>query len=138
MKTPMLFSFEANDPYGFVDTYSLTMGRCPGTSLDLNANIEGDFTITGSHTFPGGANPSNVHDACPGYKGTQDDYSNPGLVSAQIQPRPVGDGWIKTGEYFTIYSFGLTASQRVTNGYNTGNSGSYNAYSQIMMERLNP
>jgi hypothetical protein len=54
----------------------------------------------------------------------------------QIQPPAVGDGWILTDEYFTIYSFGLTANQRVTNGYNTGLSGTYQAYGQIMMERL--
>jgi hypothetical protein len=138
LKTPMLFTFKANDEYGFVDHYSLTMGRCPSTSLDLNSNIEASFTITGGHTFPGGTGPANVHSVCPGYKGTRDDYSTAGLVNVQIQPPPIGDGWIKTGEYFTIYSFGLTANQRVTNGYNTGLSGTYQAYAQIMMERLTP
>ena len=48
------------------------------------------------------------------------------------------DGWIKDGEYFTVYSFALTANQRVTNGYNTGLSSTYQAYGQIMMERLTP
>jgi hypothetical protein len=138
LKTPIVFSFKANDPEGFVDNYALTMGRCPGTSINLNANIEGNFTLTGGHTFPGGTNPSNVHNACPGYRGTQDDYSNAGLVSVQIQPPAIGDGWIKAGEYFTVYSFGLTANQRVTNGYNSGLSGTYHASSQIMMERLAP
>jgi hypothetical protein len=138
MKTPMLFSFEANDIYGFVDNYALTMGRCPGTSLDLIANIEGNFTITGSHTFPGGHNLLNVHDACPGYTGTDSDYSNPGLVSVQVNPTVAGDGWIKATEYFTIYSFSLTANQRVTNGYNSGLSSTYQGYSQLMMERLTP
>lgn len=138
LKTPIVFSFEANDPYGFVDSYSLTMGRCPGTSIDLTSNIEATFTLTGGHIFPGGSNPSNMHDLCPGYKGTQDDYSNAGLVNVQIQPPLLGDGWIKTGEYFTIYSFGLSASQRVTNGYNSGLSGTYWASSQILMELLNP
>ncbi len=138
MKTPMVFSFKANDPYGFVDNYALSMGRCPGTSLDLNANIEGNFTIAGGHTFPGGTSPINVHHGCPGYNGTQDDYSNPGMVSVQIEPLAMGDGWIKAGEYFTVYSFALTARQRVTNGYNTGLSSLYQTYSQIMMERLNP
>jgi len=138
LKTPMLFSFKANDLYGFVDNYSLTMGRCPDTSLNLNANIEGNFSIAGSHTFPGGTSPTNVHSTCPGYKGTRDDYSTGNLVDVVIQPPPVGEGWIKTGEYFTIYSFALTANQRVTNGYNGGLSGTYHAYSQIMMERLTP
>lgn len=143
MKTPIVFSFQAYDEYSFVDNYSLTMGRCPGTSIDLTSNIEAGFTLAGGHTFPGGSNPANIHDehhplnGCPGYKGTGDDYSNTGLVPVQIQPPAVGDGWIKAGEYFTVYSFGLTASHRVTNGYNTG-SGLYQASAQIMMERLNP
>jgi hypothetical protein len=138
LKTPMKFSFQASDPYGFVNQYSLTMGRCPGTALDLNANIEGNFTITGGHTFPGGSNPSNVHSACPGYKGTESDYFNADPIDVTITPTMAGDGWIKPGEYFTVYTFGLTASQRVTNGYNVGIQGPYQASSQIMMERLNP
>lgn len=138
MKTPIAFSFKANDPYGFVDHYALSMGRCPGTAINLNSNIEASFTLTGSHTFPGGSNAANVHHACPGYKGTQDDYSNGGMVGVTINPPAVGDGWIKAGEYFTVYSFGLVASQRVTNGYNSGVSGTYHASGQIMMERLNP
>ncbi len=73
LKTPVAFSFQANDPYGFVDNYVLSMTRCPGTSLDLTSNIEAAFTIAGGHTFPGGHNPSNVHHACPGYSGTIDD-----------------------------------------------------------------
>jgi hypothetical protein len=144
MKTPVVFSFQAYDRYSFVDNYVLSMGRCPGTPLALQSNIEASFTITGAHTFPGGHNPSNVHDkdhplaACPGYRGTGDDYSNTGLVNVQIEPPVIGDGWIKPGEYFTVYSFGLTANQRVTNGYNTGLSGTYYHSSQILMERLNP
>jgi hypothetical protein len=120
------------------------MSRCPGTAINLNANIEknlpnntdGHFTLTGSHKFPGGVDPLNVHHDCSGYRGTEDDYGNAGLVNVQIQPPSIGDGWILTGEYFTIYSFGLTANQRVTNGYNAGLSGTYQAYGQIMMERL--
>jgi len=144
MKTPMSFSFVADDPFGFVDSYALTMGRCPGTALDLTANIEGNFTISGSHTFPGGHNPLNVHHpldpihTCPGYTGTDADYSTSGLVNVVINPPAVGDGWIKAGEYFTIYSFGLTANRRVTNGYNSGVWGPNPLYSQILMERLTP
>jgi hypothetical protein len=136
LKTPIQFNFKANDPYGFVDNYALTMGRCPGTALNLTSNIESAFTLTGGHTFPGGNKPSNVHNLCPGYTGTQEDYSNNGLINVQIQPPAIGEGWIKTDEYFTIYSFGLTANHRVTNGYNNGISGTYQSYGQIMMERL--
>jgi hypothetical protein len=138
MKTPIVFSFEASDPYGFVDHYALKMGRCPATALDLSSNIEASFTISGGHTFPGGSNAANVHHACPGYKGSQDDYSSAGPVDVQIYPLASGDGWIKSGEYFTIYSFELTARQRVTNGYNWGLSDLYRLWSQILMERLNP
>lgn len=138
MKTPIEFAFQANDPYGFVNEYALTMGRCPNTPLELNANIEGNFIITGSYTFTGGSNPSNVHHACPGYTGSQEDFSNPGMINVQIQPTASADGWIKTGEYFTVYTFGLTATQRITNGYNSGTSGTYRSSARIMMERLNP
>jgi len=55
-----------------------------------------------------------------------------------LQPGIGETGWIKTGEYFVVYSFGLTAEKRVTNGYNSGLSGVYQSYGQIMMERLNP
>lgn len=138
LKTPMTFSFEANDPYGFVDSYELSMGRCPGASLNIDSTPWGNFTITGGYTFPHGSKPANVHDACPGYTGTQEDYSTSDPVDAQIQPSATADGWIETGEYFAVYTLGLTASQRVTNGYNTGVSGPYQTSAQIMMERLNP
>jgi len=146
MKTPVKFRFRANDLFGFVDNYVLSMNRCPGTALDLKANIEidlpsntdGHFTITGSHTFSGGTDTSNTPHDCLGYTGTEDDYGNADLVDVVIEPTPAGEGWIKPGEYFTNYTFGLTAQQRVTNGYNTGLSGVYQAYGQILMERLNP
>jgi hypothetical protein len=140
MKTPMKFSFQASDPYGFVDTYSLAMGRCPGTALDLNASNEGNFTISGSYTFhvhPGN-NPANHRNACPGYRGTESDYFNANPIDVTITPTPGGDGWIKPGEYFTVYTFGLHAGQRVTNGYNLGIRNPNPVSSQIMMERLNP
>ncbi len=139
MKTPLTFSFEASDPDGFVDSYSLTMYRCPGTSIDLNSNMEANFTIpAGSHTFPEGSSPSNTHHLCPGFKGTQDTHSTAGLFTVVIQPTAAGDGWIKPGEYFTIYSLTLTAAERVTNGYNAGIYGPYYSSVQILMERLNP
>ena len=150
LKTPIEFAFQANDPYGFVNEYELKMGRCPGTALDLNANIEGDFTITGGYKFVGidhntdpteraiGSNPSNNHHVCPGFTGSQEDFSNPGMIDVQIEPTVSADGWIKSGEYFTVYTFGLTASQRVTNGYNSGLSGTYRSSARIMMEKLNP
>jgi hypothetical protein len=62
------------------------------------------------------------------------------MVPVTVSPTAAGDGWIKVsaGEYFTVYTLGLTATQRVTNGYNSGVSGTYRASSRIMMELLNP
>lgn len=133
--TPMELSFMANDPYGFVDSYSLTMGRCPSPTIALNASPMAD-TVAGASVLAGGASTS-VHNNCDGYTGTLDDFGA-GMIATTIQPGVGEVGWIKAGEYFTIYSFGLTARQRVTNGYNSGLSGLYQAYGQIMMEKLNP
>jgi hypothetical protein len=135
MQVPMAFSFKASDPYGFLDQYELSMGRCPGSSINLNASIESGFTLAGSHVFTGGTNALNVHSSCPGYRGTLDDYSNGGMIDVIITPQS-GEGWIKPTEYFNQYSFALTASQRVTNGYNTGVSGIYHASTLLLMERL--
>ncbi len=150
MKTPIEFAFQANDPYGFVNKYNLNIERCPNSALDLNANIEGNFTIAGKYTFVGidhnndpteraiGSYPSNAQDACTGYTGSQEDFTNPGMIDVQIEPTASAGGWIKPGEYFTVYTFDLTATQRVTNGYNSGTSGTYPSSARIMMERLNP
>lgn len=133
--TPMALSFMANDPHGFLDSYSLTMGRCPSPTIALQADPMAD-TAAGETTLAGGASTS-VHNDCDGYTGTLDEFGA-GLIASTIEPAVGEEGWIKTGEYFTIYSFHLTARQRVTNGYNSGLSGDYNAYGQIMMEKLNP
>ena len=152
MKTPISFTFKANENYefvnefgvldsiGFVDNYRLSMGRCPNASIELNSNIEPVFTLSGSHVFPGGENPSNVKHGCPGYTGTEDDYSTADAVAVQVEPTVSGPGWIMTGdgETFSVYTFGLTANQRVTNGYNSGLSGTYRASARIMMEYLVP
>ena len=136
MKTPIEFAFQANDPHGFVNEYELTMGRCPNSALMLNA-FGGNFEISGNYSLAGGGNSSNHH-GCSGFTGSHEDFSNPGMIDVQIHPTSSGEGWIKSGEYFTIYTFHLTASQRITNGYNSGTSGTYRSSARIMMERLNP
>jgi hypothetical protein len=62
MNTPMQLSFEANDPYGFVDKYELTVGRCP-TPLLLHLNFPnpGDMLAGETRLFHGEAT-TNVHD----------------------------------------------------------------------------
>jgi hypothetical protein len=133
--TPMSLAFEANDPYGFLDNYNLSMSRCPAPTIALQASPMAD-TASGANVLAGGASTS-VHNACSGYTGTLGEFGA-GSIATTLEPAVGEDGWIRSGEYFTIYSFGLTASQRVTNGYNTGLSGLYQLYGQIMMEKLNP
>lgn len=138
MNTPMQLSFEANDPYGFVDKYELTVGRCP-TPLLLHLNFPnpGDMLAGETRLFHGEAT-TNVHDGCPGYGGTADDFASVGMIAVEIQPAASEGGWIKSTEYFTTLSFTLSAYKRVTNGYNSGLSGEYLASSNINLERLTP
>ena len=136
MNTPMQFSFMANDPEGFLNDYSLTMGRCPAPTLALTASPMAN-TAAGASVLSQGASTS-THDSCNGYTGTLFEFATDGMIAVTLQPGAGETGWIKAGEYFTVYSFGLTAQQRVTNGYNSGLSGAYQSSGQIMMERLNP
>jgi hypothetical protein len=141
--TPMTLAFKASDnaelppgvPHGFVDSYSLTMSRCPSPSIALQASPMAD-TAAGASVLAGGTSTS-LHNDCEGYTGTLEDFG-PGLIVATIQPGVGEVGWIKAGETFTVYSFGLHASQRLTNGYNSGLSVHNPASAQIMMEKLAP
>ena len=141
LNAPMQLSFMANDPLGFVHSYDLTMGRCPAPMLALQVNQPKPpliDTLSGASTLAHGDASANVHDACPGYSGTLADFADAGLIDVEVQPALSEGGWIKSTEYFTVLSFGLTAYKRVTNGYNTGLSGPYQASSSIYLERLTP
>jgi hypothetical protein len=140
LKTPVQLQFKANDPYGFVDNYDLTMSRCPSPMIALHVIDPAGIadTPSGATTLKAGSNALNVHAGCPGYTGTIIDFSTSGLVTVDIVPAAAEDGWLKAAEYFTVYGFELTANKRVTNGYNTGLSSTYVNTGQIMMERLNP
>lgn len=138
MYTPMQLSFMANDPHGFVHAYHLTMSRCPAPMLALQINAPNPplaNTASGATTLAQG-NSASTHNACSGYTGTIVDFSTSGLVTVNFQPDPAEPGWIKPTEYFTVLSFGLTASMRITNGYNTGLSGTYQSSASIFLERL--
>ncbi|NUQ23420.1 MAG: hypothetical protein HUU34_05680 [Saprospiraceae bacterium] len=135
MNVPMKFSFRANDPYGFVDAYALTMGRCPAPTIALEASPMAD-TPAGATVLSQGQATANTPHTCPGYTGTIAEFSDTGMIEVTLQPAAAA-GWIQTGEYYTVYSFGLTASKRVTNGYNTGiESSPYITSNQIALERL--
>jgi hypothetical protein len=141
MNTPLQLSFKANDEYGFVHSYALTMGRCPDPMLALRVNSPNpplSNTATSATTLAHGDAAGNVHNTCNGYTGTYADFSDPGLITVEVQPDPIESGWIKADEYFTVLTFALSADQRVTNGYNTGLSGEYHTSASIYLERLNP
>ena len=139
MNTPMQLAFKANDPYGFVNAYELSMGRCQAPMLALQVNAPNpplSNTPSGASILAHGDGSANTHNTCPGYTGTLADFATSGLVAVDIQPAISEGGWIKPTEYFTVLSFGLTASMRVTNGYNSGVSGLYQSSASIYLERL--
>ncbi len=141
LNTPMQLSFKANDPHGFVHSYDLAMGRCPAPMLALQVNQPKPplvDTASGASTLAHGDASANVHNVCLGYSGTLGDFSDAGMIAVEVQPALSEGGWIKSAEYFTVLSFGLTAFKRVINGYNTGLSGPYHASSSIYLERLTP
>ena len=142
MNDPMNLSFMANDPYGFVDSFALTMGRCPAPMLALQINNHkpplADTTslIT---TLSSGSAPLNTFlNNCPGYTGTLAAFSDSGMINVVFQPGASETGWIRSAEYYTVLSFTLSAYKRVTNGYNSGHSSQYLTSSSIAMERLSP
>ncbi|WP_299104043.1 hypothetical protein [uncultured Tenacibaculum sp.] len=120
MKIPLNLSIKANDPYGFVDNYKLSMGKCPAPNIEVEvispSSISGDKT----GTIDSGNNPSNTDPTCPGYRGTIDKFGTNDFVNIQLKPSDDEDGWMRTGEQFVVISGALTAAKRVTNGYNSG------------------
>ncbi len=141
LNTPIGLSFKANDPYGFVHSYELSMGRCPAPMIALKVNSPKpplSDTASGASILAHGEASGNTPHDCPGYSGTIQDFSETGLVAVEFQPAPAEGGWIKAGEYFTVIGFELRAYQRVTNGYNTGLSDLYYAATHINLELLNP
>lgn len=137
LNVPMAFRFRANDPYGFIDSYTLSMGRCPSPTIALDVSPMPD-TVAGATILSTGSASGNTHEAgCPGYTGTIHEFSDADLINVSLQPA-LAAGWIQGEEYYTVYSFHLTANKRVTNGYNTGLDGPYDAYQSISLERLTP
>jgi len=126
LNTPLSIQFKANDPYGFVNEYQLTFGKCPSAikldiispSLPENPNISG-ILVNGSKASNTDA------DSCPGYTGTIEDFGTTGMVEILLQPDASEGGWLKATEEFGVFGYGLTASRRSTNGYNQGVEGTY-------------
>lgn len=144
MRTPLQFSYIADDPYGFLNSYTLTMGRCPVNTLEMTDADGNAVALSGSVELDSGqaSNIPNVYRLpngtvtnCPGYKGTSDEHPGSGLVNVQLTPNIA---WIGASEYYTRLSLHLEATMRVTNGYNNGISSPYRMHRQIAMEKLNP
>ncbi len=150
MNAPIQLSFMANDPEGFVHYFDLSMRRCPTPMIALTINQPSPgstpagptpqphpTTPAGRTTLFNGISTS-VPNTCDGYTGTIHEFSDAGMINVEIQPAPAEGGWIKPAEYFTSLSFYLIAYKRQTNGYNTGLSDDYEAWAQILMERITP
>lgn len=127
MRTPFKLPYLVvdSDPKGFVDYYKLSFSKCP-TAASLNVispgAIAGDTTSVidlGSMTDPTGDN-------CGSFRGTPAKFSSDDLVEAVVAP-VAGAEWLDPGVEYSVYSFSLEAQRRVTNGYNTGKSGTYYA-----------
>ncbi len=121
MNTPLSLKFKAFDAWGFTDSYTLTIGKCP---QQIEVNVTNPASIAGikSTGILAQGNMAANADAngCPGYYGTLGDFGTSDFVTVNLQPSAAEGGWLRAGEQFGILSFGLTAAIRRTNGYNSG------------------
>lgn len=125
--TPLDIQFVAEDDWGFVDSYELSISKCPSP---IEVDVTSPSVIAGTVTdgdLKTGSNPLNVDgmvpndfSGCPGYTGTLADFGTNGLVTVTLQPAATMGGWLRTGEQFGVISVSLSASVRKTNGYNSG------------------
>lgn len=136
MNTPLRFSFRAEDPdpLGFVNHYLLTFNKCP-TSMALRMTSPATADIS-----PGDSLVSKVYTGaatCAGYRGSihMADFSGASPVEVVIRPATSEGGWLGAAEEYGVFSFGLTASRRVTNGYNSGIDGNYPRSAQFSIIR---
>lgn len=127
MNTKLDIKFIAKDDWGFVDSYQLSIGKCPSP---IEVDIVTPLVIAGTVTdgnLKTGSNPANTDGmipvdimGCPGYSGTSDDFGTSGLVTVTLQPAASMGGWLRSAELFGVISISLSASIRKTNGYNSG------------------
>ena len=135
-RTPMRFSFQASDAFGFVNAYNLTTGRCPSPTIALEVSPSSIPNLAAGDTvLQSGAASANIPPRCPGYRGTLTDFASPSAIDVILRP-PAGGSWIQPGEIFTRYSLSLVASKRVTNGYNSGLSGNYRRSTSVFIQPL--
>ncbi|MEI6411129.1 MAG: hypothetical protein WCR52_17205 [Bacteroidota bacterium] len=138
MRTGLNIPFKANDPQGFVDHYKLSFGKCPSRiALQVNTPASLSGVNTTGTLAEGGKAGNTDAGACPGYDGTLEDFGTIGFVNVNVEPAPapVEDGWLTNAEAYGVYSMTLTASRRVTNGYNSGIDGTYVDYRSFSIIR---
>jgi hypothetical protein len=134
MNTPLRLKFKANDAWGFMHDYSLTMSKCPS---DVEVNVTSPLSIAGNKTglIDAGSNAGTDANGCPGYTGTLAKFGTTDFVTVQMQPSAAAGAWLKANEEFAVISFGLNANMRRTNGYNSGLEGTYQASSTFYIQR---
>ncbi|XZF12509.1 hypothetical protein ACTHGU_12010 [Chitinophagaceae bacterium MMS25-I14] len=134
MQAAVNFKFKAGDTDGFVDSYQMSISKCPNSiAMDIDAPpVSVATNITNGILAAGTASGNTDASGCTGYTGTTEDFSVPDYVTMQIHPT---SSWMLPEEqYVTIY-FGLTAYVRTTNGYNSGVTGPYQASTGFAIER---
>ncbi len=128
---PIKVLFKANDQYGFLDHYSLSISKCNAAGFTHTESPAGKSSETNPTTVDTMSYVPCAGTADPG------EFSN--LVSNEIDfyPSTGGNGkWLALTETYTVVYIGLTAQQRITNGYNTGLSSVYATSTSIAIERL--
>ncbi len=139
LNAPLNVTFQANDKWGFMDSYNLSFSKCntPGFTPIVNYPVS---PASANPAILSGSNPFNSDgNGCPGYHGTGEmnrfgDY-NPHQISF-IPPSMPNGKWLTATESYTVLSVYLTANKRETNGYNTGITGTYQASGSVAVERL--
>jgi hypothetical protein len=139
LNTPLKIKFKANDQWGFLDHYALSITRCQG-SIEVVEKYLGIQTAPPPPGKSSGSNPGNTDgNGCPGYLGTLEIAKFGDLDSHEItySPKPVPTKkWLESTESYTVYYVDLKAQKRETNGYNSGLSGEYVNSAQFAVERI--
>jgi hypothetical protein len=127
MNTRLFVDFIAKDDWGFVNSYQLSVSKCPAP---IEVDIVSPAVVTGTvndGNLKTGIKASNVDGmivndvaGCPGYTGTLDDFGTGSAVTLLLKPAATMGGWLRPNELFGVISFSLSASMRKTNGYNSG------------------
>jgi hypothetical protein len=118
-----------SDLRGFVDYYKLSFSKCP-TAASLSVTAPGPIIGDTTGIIDAGNMTDPTDNDCGNFRGTPTKFGNDNLVEAVVEPI-MGAEWLEPGVEYSVYSFTLEAQRRVTNGYNTGKSGTYYATTSV-------